>query len=225
MPRIRCWPLLSAVLIAAAVALGVISTRTTLLTAADQRMSERLYTSDEGLVGALATVFDLVFSPVAGVVIAAALIGGLLLARRGPQAVQSGTVLLVGWLSAAVIKRIIARPRPEYAVQSGDSFPSGHTALATALLIAVCLLLRSTSRDVQDTAVICGSLALVGVCFARVAIGGHYFSDTVGAVLWTGGVCLAVIGMWPHLEPFLPRWARADSGPDRSAGPARSLPG
>src|SRR5699024_5662062 len=78
MPRIRCWPLLSAVLIAAAVALGVISTRTTLLTAADQRMSERLYTSDEGLVGALATVFDLVFSPVAGVVIAAALIGGLL---------------------------------------------------------------------------------------------------------------------------------------------------
>lgn len=225
MPRIRCWPLLSAVLIAAAVALGVISTRTTLLTAADQRMSERLYTSDEGLVGALATVFDLVFSPVAGVVISAALIGGLLLARRGPQAVQSGTVLLVGWLSAAVIKRIIARPRPEYAVQSGDSFPSGHTALATALLIAVCLLLRSTSRDVQDTAVICGSLALVGVCFARVAIGGHYFSDTVGAVLWTGGVCLAVIGMWPHLERFLPRWARADSGPDRSAGPARSLPG
>ncbi len=225
MPRIRCWPLLSAVLIAAAVALGVISTRTTLLEAADQRLSERLHTNDQGLIGVLATVFDVVFSPVAGLVIAAVLVGGLALARRVPQAVQSGAVLLIGWLSAAVIKRIIARPRPEYAVQSGDSFPSGHTALATALLITVCLLLRRSSRDVQDTVVICGVLALVGVGFARATIGAHYFSDTVGAVLWTGGVCVAVIGMWPHLERFLPVWARADSGPDRSAGPARSLPG
>lgn len=225
MPRIRYWPLTATVLLAAALVLGVVSTRTTLLTDADERISERLYGTDTGLAAVATTAFDVMFSPVVGGLIALALVVALSGTGRIPQATLTAAVIGAGWLSAAVVKKVLDRPRPEFAVQDSASFPSGHTALATSLLFATCLLVRGASRDIQDTVIICGVLLLVGLAFARVALGAHYLTDTVGAMLWSSGVCLAVIGLWPHLQRFLPPVARWRTEPDPSPQQPARLPG
>lgn len=109
-------------------------------------------------------------------------------------------VLLLGGLLGAtllvhVLKRLIARPRPEVdnllvTMPSDFSFPSAHTAQAFAFAVA-CGLVLSRQSEPAATLFLWGVLllaaSLVGV--SRVYLQVHYISDVVvGALLggcWT----------------------------------------
>ena len=102
------------------------------------------------------------------------------------------------------LKAIVGRPRPPLALQlttvGSTSFPSGHTAVATAvgasLLIAATQITRPRLRRVATVTLI--ALPLV-VGFSRLALGVHWLTDVIGGfLLGLGWVLLCAALVQPH---------------------------
>jgi membrane-associated phospholipid phosphatase len=138
---------------------------------------------------------------VAAVVVAMFVIGFIALIRRRIALAVTSVVLVVGAnLSAELLKRELHRPvlgiDPQRA-GAGNSFPSGHTAIAASVVVALVLVLPPRVRGI---AAVVGALyaALVGV--ATLSAGWHRPSDAVGAFL--------IVGIWASLAGILLRVLR-----------------
>ncbi len=128
---------------------------------------------------------------------------GLVLKR--PEIVRGGVRMLAAHLVATAIKNAVKasvdRARPEKAIDDGEttfqpgksrdhdmtSFPSGHTAGAVAVAIAV-------SRDVGGAGVP-ATLIATGVAAAQPVTGKHYLSDLVAgaAVGWISEALVSAV--------------------------------
>lgn len=128
---------------------------------------------------------------------------GLVLKR--PDIVRGGVRMLAAHLVATAVKNAVKhsvdRARPEKAIDDGEttfepgksrdhdmtSFPSGHTAGAVAVAIAV-------SRDV-DGAGVPAALIATGVAAAQPVTGKHYLSDLVAgaAVGWIAEALVSAV--------------------------------
>ena len=102
------------------------------------------------------------------------------------------------------LKAIVGRPRPPLSLQlttvGSTSFPSGHTAIATAvgasLLIAATQITKPRLRRVAMVTLI--ALPLV-VGFSRLALGVHWLTDVIGGLLLgLGWVLLCAALVQPH---------------------------
>lgn len=128
-------------------------------------------------------------------------------ARRGKLALK---ILLGGsltYLFVSLIKDLIARPRPEFLLEnvtsrepliSGFGFPSGHTALATALGLLILPNIPKTYR----VAVIL-LVALVGV--SRIYLGVHSPLDVLGGFM-SGGIVAGIFFLAKKAGPGRPKW-------------------
>lgn len=110
-------------------------------------------------------------------------------------------------LSVALLKLMIARPRPELALftEHFSSFPSMHAALAVAVygLIARVAVLRVQTDASQFFFGVGGLLLIFLVSVSRLYLGVHYLSD-VGAGMLIG-LAWFLLGM--HLlSPLRERW-------------------
>ena len=123
--------------------------------------------------------------------------------REALAAFAAGVVLAYGSL---VIKELVRSPRPvaEFGVRvdymrDGYGFPSGHVYSDVLLygLLAVMAPAYVPSRLVPVVRVLCLAVILLAGP-ARIVIGAHWPSDTVGGYLWGGAaLCLAVwFGRW-----------------------------
>ncbi|MEW1943666.1 phosphatase PAP2 family protein [Pseudarthrobacter sp. NPDC080037] len=135
----------------------------------------------------------------------------LLLKRRPVQSLAFASIVVVGWVASTLAKVLVARPRPATASTNGfitetgnNSFPSGHTAFAAALVLAVALVLcRSTVEQV--TALGVGGLFVGCVAFSRVYLGLHYVSDVVASLAVVIAATMAWIPLWNVvIAPRLP---------------------
>jgi len=107
-----------------------------------------------------------------------------------------------GMLFHHLIQIIVHRHRPfrhsEFLDLGGYSFPSGHTMAATLLygLLAVFAILLWKGRHWRMLAILGALLAIALVGFSRIALGAHYLTDVLGAIV--GGtswliLCLLVV--------------------------------
>src|SRR6266481_2797072 len=107
-----------------------------------------------------------------------------------------------GMLFHHLIQIIVHRHRPfrhsEFLDLGGYSFPSGHTMAATLLygLLAVFAVLLWKGWHWRMLAILGALLAIALVGFSRIALGAHYLTDVLGAIV--GGtswliLCLLVV--------------------------------
>lgn len=137
---------------------------------------------------------------------ATALLALLLLWTRARRA--AALLLLAvppGALLNDLLKHAFQRPRPEahegLARLLSFGFPSGHTAQATLLYGALCLVclprLSSPAARFGLVAAACAMVLLVGA--SRIVLGAHYASDVLAAmaegIAWLA-LCVAAVEAW-----------------------------
>lgn len=154
-----------------------------------------------------------VFSPLGNIIILLLVCLALMCVLRKPlTALAFGSLVSVGWLSAEIGKLTIARIRPPASatqaliLETGsDSFPSGHTAFAAALVWGVVLVLAHSGRQ-RAISGIAGVAFVAAVAFSRLYLGVHYPSDVLGSMLIATAGVLFWLPLWNKLiEPQLRR--------------------
>lgn len=151
-----------------------------------------------------------VFGNVAVVVAVTFIAVSIFLWRRHViEALILASGLVLTWAGVALIKVIFVRPRPLDGLISatGDSFPSGHAALACVYIAIAILAVRAGLGPWSGTVVVSSAVSLAALIgLTRVYLGIHYFSDVTTG--WALGVAaFAVSGMVGLLIGYL----RSDS--------------
>lgn len=118
-------------------------------------------------------------------------------------------LLLVGAMAGdalfvSIVKRIELVPRPDNAlvVNVGYSFPSGHAAGIVVLAgVLAFFAWRHWRRIPVRGGIACGYCGIVGlICFDRVYLNTHWFSDVLGSLLLGAAWLLLVVLLYGWLE-------------------------
>ena len=128
---------------------------------------------------------------------------------KSGQAILISSSFLITIISVHVAKLMFRRPRPStaellVAMPSDWSFPSAHTAQATAFFLSATLVAFQVLPTLWATLVALLSLLIIGlVGYSRIYLQVHYLSDVLAgmalAVLIVSGV-RAIIPLLPWLQ-------------------------
>jgi membrane-associated phospholipid phosphatase len=143
----------------------------------------------DGLGGALrdvALVIDFLGEPVGSVIVLVVVSGGCWLARR-----RRSAVLVLAAAGVTIGLTTVLKPVVDRTIHGGYlSFPSGHTAFATALVLVLAMIAvdRLQLGAVAGMALVLGAalLAAAVMGWTEVALSAHYPTDAVG------GFCTAL---------------------------------
>jgi membrane-associated phospholipid phosphatase len=132
------------------------------------------------------------------------LLAAVLLSRRLWTSVAAVGVVLGSVVAARVLKEVVVRPDLGVPGSSAhNSFPSGHVAVATALLLAFALVLPPAARR---WFLVPGVVAVVVVAASTMITGWHRLSDLVGGALVAGVLyCLAAAAVAGDRAPATAR--------------------
>ena len=100
-------------------------------------------------------------------------------------ALPAGISTAITFICGEILKRLVARPRPEEALRlldiSGYSFPSGHAlnaaALYTAIIYCSFKLLKTETQKIICTSVLSAVALLIGL--SRIYFNVHYLTDVL----------------------------------------------
>jgi undecaprenyl-diphosphatase len=145
----------------------------------------------------------------------------LLLMRRRLDALKVFCMFAGALALAEAGKKLISEHRPPQSLwamkaDSGASYPSGHTAVAAALAVAVIVI--ATTLAGRRAAIVLGILYAVAVAASRVYLADHYPVDVLGSMLCAVAAGFIVTGLaaLPALQQPLQRLG-ARSGRHRTA--------
>ncbi len=123
-------------------------------------------------------------------------------------------VVAIGAPMASVVGRV--RPADSLAETVDTSFPSGHTAVATTVMITLALLLRRWYVWVLAV------FWVVLMAWSRTYLSAHWMSDVVGGVL--EGIAVACL-VWVAVEALRDRRARVHLADPARPGDLRDVRG
>lgn len=200
--------LVGAGLLAAGSALGAFVTEEGARATGELHLDQLIAADREAPLTAVAKVIDVGLGPMGAPILLLVLCLAVAVKNRWAALVLGGATL-TGWFSVALGKLVFARHRPPidqvHALvhETGvDSYPSGHTAFAAALVAGVILALRVAGRSTR-WAWWLGIPFVVVVAGSRLYLGAHYLSDVVGSNLYVAGSVLLLSAL---LSSLITRW-------------------
>lgn len=144
-----------------------------------------------GVLGTVANAVYSAFGPAPAILGTAMLTGIIAIVTRDVRVASTFAVTIAAtWLSLAIVKLVVHRPRPDasllpfpfHPTQTDASFPSGHAAFVTTVVVTIVLGLEAGHR--RWIAGIIGAGVVLGVSTALVIDGVHYPSDVIASILW-----------------------------------------
>ena len=149
---------------------------------------------------------------VLGVQLPVAVVVGVLVWVRS----RSATAAIAPWLSVVVCGQIvsvlkkstdIARPPVEFQVAQirNPSFPSGHAANTTALIVSVVLVVwcaTNLSRRTKMWVSIGGAVIIAAMGLTRIVLNVHWLSDVLAGWCIGAAVGLAITGLLLAVRPL-----------------------
>lgn len=166
-----------------------------------------------GVVGALGNFMYHAIGPVAAIAGTAAVTLIIFVASRRWTTAATFAVTIAGsWLSVALVKLFVHRSRPDAAllslpyhpIQIDASYPSGHMAFATAVVVTIVLMMQQGVRRRVVAAIGAVLVVLVGLLLTIDAV--HYPTDVLASVIWVLAVAPLVYAIWT--VAILPRLTR-----------------
>ena len=150
----------------------------------------------------------------------------LILLLVPPTRRQYGLPIAVGSIVGAVvmylIKQLIARGRPDVlrlVVESGYSYPSGHTLASTVVFMIILLVVFRQHKDLRTrlpVLVVCVLIPiLIGI--SRIYLGVHYAGDVIGS--FTAGLLVALFADTMFNRPKTPQPAERSEGEEQRETP------
>jgi len=130
----------------------------------------------------------------------------LLRAGRTREILMLGLSLTATVIAVNATKLIFRRPRPEslellVPTPTGWSFPSGHTAQATAFFLVVTIIaIRSLPPVWAGICAVASALIVIGVGWSRVYLQVHYLSDVLAGCALALIIVTAVFFLHPHIH-------------------------
>lgn len=201
---IRIPPLPSAlitafVLWAIGIAIGVYVTTRGARSTGELSFDKTLAADRGSIVVDISKVINVVLGPTVGplLLVVLCLILWRTLGRR--EALWTFVLTIVGWLSIEFFKILFHRNRPPTGVVHAlvvetqpDSFPSGHTAFTTSLVVGVFLGVIAHER-LRRWVLIVGIPLVIVVAASRLVLGAHYLGDVSAAPFLACGTIFAVV--------------------------------
>lgn len=126
---------------------------------------------------------------------------------RGRMPVQATASIVLTWAATALVKVLVARPRPEEALVpvASAAYPSGHASMAV-VLFALALPSLVVQRRLRIVARALGWVVAAFVGMSRIALHVHWASDVVGGAL-LAGAC------WETVRWLRLRWGGQGTAP------------
>ncbi len=180
--------------------------------ASEVRVVAAVHDASNGVFDIIALAVNSGFGPVGAALIVLILVAWVAVLRRSwRDATLLLLVLVVPWSLAETIKIIVQRPRPDPSAMttalivpdpSSFSYPSGHTAFATALVSAVVLVLVTRRRRNVLVASVIGGAVILITAWSRVYLGVHYPTDVTASIVVVIAVAIAVHRWTADLRMF-----------------------
>lgn len=198
---------------AASVILVVVTVGGLLLRAAgdiEMPFSEALNRLHTGVVAELGDLLYRWAGPVPAIVATGLVTAVILIVSRDLRVASTFAVTIaVTWLSMALVKLTVDRPRPDASLLSSPfqplqhdaSYPSGHAAFLTIFAVTLVALIRR--RDLRIVAAAAAVLLVGGALLLLTIDGVHYPTDVTASVLWALAVGPLVRAAWVRIA--LPR--------------------
>ena len=191
--------LIAGTMFAAIEALGLLVSGNPPITAAEMNAVIAVNGFHAPAFDAIAQSIDVVFGPRFAVLVGvlAVVIAGLI-GRSWLTALRMALLIAIPWAAADVIKVIIQRPRPDMSLlahpllvePTSFSYPSGHTAFATALGMSAVVMLAGWRY--RAAAVVVATVVALTTAWSRMYLGAHYPSDVLGSLLLVSVWCLCL---------------------------------
>lgn len=129
-----------------------------------------------------------IFNPINAVILCAVAVIILIAIKRWRYGFYLALTMLLSTGINEGIKSFYTRVRPSYAhfLESGHSFPSGHSAASACFFGCLYLIIRnstSSKKTCRITAVF-GTLFATYVAFTRLYFGVHYPTDVAVGLMW-----------------------------------------
>ncbi len=175
----------------------------------EQPLSTALNGMHQGALGALGSALYRDVGPAPAIVGTVVITAVILIVRRDLRVASTfAFTVAVTWLSVAVVKLLVDRPRPDATampfpytpVQHDASYPSGH---ATFIVVLVIALVALAPRHLRLVATVLGAVIVSSACFLLVVDGVHWPTDVLASVCWGLGVSPFVRAFW--VQVVLPR--------------------
>lgn len=203
----RHWIVVTVVLFVLTVALGFVIKFVPALGTAQLPLDAALNRGNTSAIDAIALALDKLDQPVVVAAILLVVFALMWVLKGWRRSLGIVVVAGAGWVTCLATKYLVHQPRPDLndvphqllKSVSTLSYPSGHVAFVAAL--GAALFMAVARRGARVAIVIVFAVLAVVVAAARLYVGVHFLTDTVGGVINGVAGALLFAGLWNVLAP------------------------